>query len=59
MVKYLVSERDRIFGMGVGCGIDRRTYAFEYGRDFNQKPFIGCGVVTDEGKYAQVFPMEL
>lgn len=58
-VNYLVSEKDRIFGMNVGCGIDRKTYAFEYGRDFTKKPFLGCGVVTDEGKYAQVFPMEL
>jgi len=58
-VKYLVSEKDRIFGMGVGCGIDRKTYAFEYGRDFSKKPVIGCGVVTDQGKYAQFFPMEI
>lgn len=58
-VEYLVSERDRIFGINVGCGIDRKAYAFEYGRDFTRKPFLGCGVVTDEGKYAQVFPMEL
>jgi predicted phosphodiesterase len=58
-VEYLISEKDRIFGMNVGCGIDRKTYAFEYGRDFTKKPFIGCGVVTDKGKYCQVFPMEL
>lgn len=57
--KYLVSENDCIFGMGVGCGIDRRTYAFAYGRDFLKKPFIGCGVVTDRGKYWQLFKMDL
>ena len=57
--KYLVSEKDRIFAMGVGCGINRRTYAFEYGRDFKQKPVISCGVVTDHGRYCQVFPMSL
>ncbi len=56
---YLVSEKDRIFGMNVGCGIDRKTYAFEYGRDLLKKPVLGCGVVTDKGKYCQVFPMEL
>ena len=58
-INYLVSEKDRIFGMNVGCGIDRRTYAFKYGRDFTKKPVIGCGVVTDKGKYCQFFPMEL
>ena len=58
-INYLVSEKDRIFGMNVGCGLDRRTYAFEYGRDFTKKPVIGCGVVTDNGKYCQFFPMEL
>ena len=58
-VTYLVSERDRIFGMNVGCGIDRKKLAFEYGRDFLKKPFIGAGVVTDNGKLAQVFPMSL
>ena len=58
-IDYLVSEKDRIFGMNVGCGIDRKTYAFEYGRDFTKKPVISCGVVTDRGRYCQVFPMEL
>lgn len=58
-IGYLVNEKDRIFGMNVGCLIDRRKYAFTYERDFKRKPFIGCGVVTDNGKYCQVFPMEL
>ena len=57
-VNYLVSERDRIFGMNVGCVINRKAYAFNYGRDFNKKPVIGCGVVTDCGKYAQFFPYD-
>jgi predicted phosphodiesterase len=58
-VTYLVSENDRIFGMNVGCGINRKSYAFEYGRDIIKKPFLGCGVVTDRGTFAQVFPMAL
>jgi len=58
-INYLVSEKDRIFGMNVGCGIDRHSYAFEYGRDFNKKPVISCGVVTDNGKYCQIFPMQI
>jgi predicted phosphodiesterase len=58
-VNYMANEKDCIFGMNVGCGIDRKTYAFEYGRDFKKKPIIGCGVVTDNGRFAQFFPMEL
>jgi predicted phosphodiesterase len=56
---YLVSENDRIFAMNVGCGIDRNTYAFEYGRFLPKKPVLSCGVVTDKGRYCQVFPMTL
>lgn len=58
-VAYIANEKDCIFGMNVGCGIDRHTYAMDYGRDFKKKPIIGCGVVTDNGKYAQFIPMEL
>ena len=58
-VNYLVSERDRIFAMNVGCGIDRKQYAFNYGKELLNKPVLGCGVVTDKGMYAQFFPMTL
>lgn len=58
-VGYIANEKECIFGMNCGCGIDRRTYAFEYGRDFRKKPILGCGVVTDGGKFAQFFPMSL
>lgn len=56
---YTASEKDCIFGMAVGSGINRKEYAFGYGRDFPRKPIISCGVVTDRGKFAQVFKMEL
>ena len=58
-IGYLANEKDCIFGMNVGCGINRHTYAFEYGRNFKKKPIISCGVVTDNGHFAQVFPMSL
>jgi len=56
-VNYLVSERDRIFGCNCGCGIDRHSYSFNYGRDCLNKPALGCAVVTDKGQFVQVFPM--
>ena len=58
-VGYMANEKEVIFGANVGCGIDRHTYAFEYGRDFRKKPILGAGVVTDKGKYCQFFPMSL
>ena len=58
-VNYLVSNKDRLLAMNVGCGIDKTALAFQYGRDFLKKPVISCGVITDRGRYGQVFPMEL
>lgn len=47
-VDWLVGETFRIFGMQVGCGVDRRSYAMSYGRADN-KPAISCGVVLEHG----------
>lgn len=58
-VGYIANEKDCIFGMNVGCGIDKDTYAMNYGRDFKKKPIISCGVVTDHGQYCQIFTMPI
>ena len=58
-VDYTANKKSCIFGMNVGCGLNRKTYAFAYGKDFARKPILGCGVVTDSGRFAQFFPMEL
>ena len=58
-VEYTANMKSCVFGMNVGCGIDRKTYAFAYGKDFRRKPILGCGVVTDLGRFAQFFPMPL
>lgn len=58
-VDYLANSRDCVFGMSVGSGIDRKSYAMAYGKDFRRKPILGCGVVTDKGRFAQVFTMPL
>jgi len=57
--EYIVNHKDRIFGVNCGCGIDRKSYAFTYGRDFKLKPALGCAVITDNGKYWQTFPMSI
>lgn len=48
-VEYSVSIKDKIFGMNVGCGIDRTAYVFEYGKALPKKPVIGSGLVLDNG----------
>ena len=60
-VEYLVSENDCIFGMSVGCGIDRKKYAFAYGKNFRRKPVLGCGIVeyTKMGTTATFIPMKM
>jgi len=60
-IEYLANSKDIIFGMSVGCGIDRKAYAFEYGREHKRKPILSCGVVeyTKHGINARVIPMEL
>lgn len=57
-VSYMASDKDLIFGMNVGCGIDIKSYAMLYGRDFANRPTLGCGVVLS-GKHAFFIPMDL
>jgi hypothetical protein len=55
-VKWHANEFDRKFGMNVGCGIDIRAYAFEYGQSNANRPVLGCGIVID-GEHAIFEPM--
>ena len=55
-VWYTTVEGGRVFGMNVGCGVDNDNLAFNYGKKFNRKPTLGCGVVID-GKRAIFEPM--
>ena len=57
-VEYIVGKNFRIFGMQVGCGIDHKSYAMEYGKNF-KKPAIGCGVLLNKGTLPMVIPMLL
>lgn len=44
---YHANERSLVFGMQVGCGIDRSHMQMAYGTKFSAKPIISCGVVID------------
>jgi predicted phosphodiesterase len=60
-VDYSANEVDCIWGMSVGCGVDRKAYAFEYGREHKKKPIIALGVVeyTKYGANPRLFKMEM
>jgi len=57
-VNYFANQRSRVFGMQVGCGCDHQQLAMDYGKKFNKKPIVGCGVVL-KGSSAVFHPMEL
>lgn len=58
-VQYTASQKDMIFGMAVGCGVDAHSYAMDYGQYYTRKPILGCGVVMDGGHEAACVPMYL
>ena len=43
-VDWTVGTHEKIFGMQVGCGIDRTSYAAAYAKNF-KKQAIGVGIV--------------
>jgi hypothetical protein len=57
-IEFSGTEHDLLFGMAVGCGVDRHSYAAAYGRDFPRKPILGCATVTD-GITPSLYPMPL
>lgn len=57
-IDYNVGSNHKVFGMQVGCGIDREAFAFAYGKN-GPKPIIGCGTVTESGMLPCLYPMNL
>jgi hypothetical protein len=47
-VEHFVGKNYSIFAMQVGCGVDKKTYAMAYGRNF-PKQHINVGVVLEDG----------
>lgn len=57
-IHYTVGRNFKIFGMQVGCAVDGKSYAMQYGKYF-PKPAIGCAVVLNNGKLPILEPMDL
>jgi len=45
-IQWFVGNKAKVFGLQVGCGIDKTSYAMAYARDF-PKPAIGCAVIVN------------
>lgn len=46
-VWYQVGPTAKVWGMNVGCGVDRNHWSMQYGAAFLKKPIVACGVVID------------
>ena len=44
-IVYHANKGDCVYGLQVGCGVDRKHPAMNYGRVYAAKPIVGCGVV--------------
>jgi hypothetical protein len=47
--EWVVGQNFKIFGMQVGCGVDRKSYAMAYAKNW-PKQVIGVGVILNHGK---------
>jgi hypothetical protein len=56
--EYAVGANFIVFGMQVGCGIDIKSYAMAYGKNY-KKPAIGCGVVLNKATLPIAIPMKM
>jgi len=53
-VWYQAGPNGIIWGMNVGCGVDRHHLSMQYGAAFLKKPIIACGVVQDGCPHVEV-----
>jgi G:T/U-mismatch repair DNA glycosylase len=46
-IQYWSNPDNLFWAMSVGCMIDDKELAFEYGRLQKKRPLIGCGMIID------------
>jgi predicted phosphodiesterase len=57
-VQWLVGKKFRVFACQTGCGVDNKSYATAYAKNF-KKQAIGCAVVLNNGELPINLLMEL
>lgn len=59
---FSATHKDCIFGVATGTGVDNNAFeaslAFSYGRNYKEKPIVGCSVIA-YGEDPQMFRMRL
>jgi UDP-2,3-diacylglucosamine pyrophosphatase LpxH len=58
-INWVASSYKLVWGMGVGCLIDRKSYAMAYAKELPKKPILGCGVVLERGTQPLFVPLEM
>ena len=58
LVEYFCNDEKLLFALQVGCGVDRKSYAMAYAKNF-KKPQLNVGIVADSGRKAFIEPMRL
>jgi len=46
-IRYYANKRSLKWAMAVGCLINIKDYAFNYGKDFAARPILGCGIIKN------------
>lgn len=49
-VQYSVSEKDAVWGLQLGAGMDHKAYAFDYAVPMTKKPIVSAGLVLNNGE---------
>lgn len=53
---YRANQKDIIFGLSCGCGVDNSAYAFNYGKYAAKKPVLGTAIIKSKSE-AYLVPM--
>lgn len=56
-IQYYANKRHLVFAFNTGCLIDRKSYAFNYGKKLIKKPILGVGII--ENGIPKFIPMPL
>lgn len=46
-IQYYANKRHLLFSFNTGCLIDKKAYAFNYGKKLVKKPILGVGIIED------------
>lgn len=49
-IDYRANQKDIIFGLSCGCGVDNSAYAFNYGKFASKKPVLGTAIIKSSSE---------